>query len=462
MIKTNRIATDYHMNSSQLLPLEIQLFQELKQTNATNHLAVAFSGGMDSKVLLYALVRLREAGLVNNIMAIHVNHGLQAEAELWEKQCKADCLAYQVPFIATQLQLSDSCPSNIESAARDGRYQFFESTLRAEQCLLMAHHQNDQAETLLFRLLRGCGIQGAAAMPSQRPLGKGRLLRPLLMSPRVELADYAKAQKLQWIEDPSNHQEVFSRNFLRHQVLTKIQQKWPEYVKTLSRFAKIAAEQSLLLDEIASQDLLQASTTDFVDNDTIAIQGLLSLSHARKKNLLHYWGKVVSGRAPTSGEIGELLKQLPAAQKQSIQLSFAGMTLRSYQGQLFLCAKMQPQALVAKVSWENMLQAIDLSNNITIVPRQSMSGKGLRLPEEQEKVWVASRIGGERCLPDYRDKSTQLKKIYQELRVPPWQREWLPIIYYNQEVVAVPGVFVAKDFVAESGEVSLTLSIKGC
>lgn len=428
----------------QLVPLELHLLQKLQSHQATQQPVVAFSGGVDSLVLLFALIRLRELKLVADIKAVHVNHGLQAAAKNWQQYCHQFCSKHNVQFFTNELNLGEGCQSNVEVLAREGRYRFFKHILQNEQCLLMAHHVDDQAETLLFRLLRGCGISGAGAMPEKRELGQGFLLRPFLDVSKNEIKQYAQLMKLKWMEDPSNQSSDFDRNFLRLQVLPLLREKWSNCSETLSRFSLLAREQSQLLSEVAQEDYGQCALA----RGKLCIAKLKLLSHVRRKNLLHFWGSSDGIAPPSNKEIEELLKQVNSSEHNAIDITFAGCRAKRFANQLVLVTKSQPDAQFAECEWPNILQPILLSNGLKVVAKSS-NQPGLRFPMHDEKVKVARRSGGERCLPEYRNKSTELKKIYQELQVPDWERKWLPIIYYNEKIVAVPGVFICQEFVSD-------------
>jgi len=459
------------MSEPSLQPLEQHLLEALQAHHAMTDLVIAFSGGIDSKVLLHASVQLASKGLIGEVSAVHVDHGLQAESAQWSSACQADCKRYAVKLEMTRLELDRQAKinrqnhTNTEALAREKRYQFFESIITEKSCLLMAHHQDDQAETLLFRLLRGCGLDGAAAMPLQRPLGKGRLLRPLLTISRSQIEDYAQQNQLTWLEDPSNRSAAYSRNFLRHQVLTKIKQKWPAYAKTFSRFTLLADAQRQLAREIAEEDLESTlgSNTVFsslskAGESPLKIEKLQNLSLLRQKNLLHHWGLVQRTLAPSHSEIVEVIRQLPAAETSSIEISFAGGTIKSYQGQIYLINRTAPEPLTKKYSWLDLRKPLLLDNGLTLSATTDSSGV-LRAPNKNEPVSISARNGGEKCCPQYRQHSTSLKKIYQELGVPPWLREWLPLIYYGEEIAAVPGVFVVRKFAATEQQPSLALSL---
>lgn len=443
--------------------LENHVLNNLPEACHKQLLYVAFSGGLDSKVLLHILVRLSRAGLVGEVRAIHVNHGLQHLADNWQNQCERDCKDYQIQLITTRLNLGIECHSNVEEKAREGRYHFFESIIQPEQWLLVAQHMNDQAETLLFRLLRGCGLHGAAAMRWSRPLGKGKLFRPLLNITREQLEDYANHCQLVWIEDPTNAVIDISRNYLRHRIMPELKHKWPGYLVAFFRFTQIANEQGLLLEDIAREDLLSCTekkaVIDFAaDAQRISITKINQLSLARKKNLLHYWGRTNGKQSPSAKEIDQLIRQLSINPDHAINVRFSGASVRSFQSQLILTNWSEPEAMTGELNWADINQPLPLENGVIIITQLAKSG-GIRLPEKNEVVVVRKRAGGERCQPDYRDNSTELKKIYQELMLPVWHRKWLPVIYYGNKIAAVPGVFISKEFIAKKGQPAYHFSL---
>lgn len=431
------------MSLGLLSPLESFLLSELKKANAVDGLLVAFSGGLDSKVLLHCLYRLQLSGQVKGLRAVHVNHGLQALADDWQEACGKDCANYGIALTTESLKLGSDLSARIESLAREGRYQVFKDTLQLREVLLLAHHQDDQAETVLLRLLRGSGLKGVAAIPKERALGENRLLRPFLSVSRSELEDYAKLNRLDWIDDPSNQANQYSRNFLRNRILPLVKARWPSYAKTFTRFSQVAAEQCELLAEVAFEDFNTVSAR----LDFLVIDRLGGLSVSRQKNLLYYWIKSLSGLPPSNKEIDELLIQLSASMRRSIKVKLSTGLVRSFAGKLYFCHQVEPEPLPNKVSWNQLGQGISLSRQLKVTVEPAKK-EGVRLPLGDEVVWVDARRGGERCCPNYRHHSADLKKIYQELGVPPWQRKWLPIIYYNEQIVAVPGVFISKTFVS--------------
>ena len=272
------------------MSVESKLLDALRPRLAARRWLVGFSGGLDSAVLLHALAQLAQRQSVPPILAIHVHHGLQAVADAWPEHCRQVCEALGVPLDVVRVQVEPG--ASLERAARDARYAAFADRLGEGDLLLTAQHRDDQAETLLFRLLRGAGVRGLAAMPTERALGQGRLMRPLLAVSRAELQAYAGAQGLRWIEDPSNQCADHARNYLRLQVLPPISQRWPQATANMARTAAHMAEAQALLDELAQADLAAAqapSPFDWLALPNLCLPALRVLSPARQRNVLRYW-----------------------------------------------------------------------------------------------------------------------------------------------------------------------------
>ncbi|WP_210330676.1 tRNA lysidine(34) synthetase TilS [Aliikangiella sp. G2MR2-5] len=437
---------------------------------------VALSGGVDSKALLFACAQLRDRGYIQKIQALHVDHGLQKDSISWLEKCVQDCNELDVEIKTICLNLGRDISSNIEAVAREKRYQFFETELEENECLLFAHHQNDQAETLMFRLLRGCGLSGAGAMPIKRRLGLGRLFRPWLNESRAAIEEYASERKLCFISDPSNFSTCYSRNYLRHQVMPRLEERWPSYARSFSRFTQLAREQAELLAELAKSDIEKlvippknrepqaySLSAKALTSGVIAIGPMLELKQNRVKNLLHYWGSEVSATPPTSNEIQELMVQLSAATTSSICVSFAGGKARSFDSRLYWTPKELPNQSFKDVLWNNLKETVELDNGVTLSANQKKARDSsdvlLKLDVMERKVWLTARKGGEKVVPHYRKHSNSLKKIYQELAVPPWEREYYPLIYVDDELAAVPGIFVSQKFLAKPGEEGIALHL---
>ncbi|UCJ16595.1 tRNA lysidine(34) synthetase TilS [Pseudomonas sp. MM211] len=272
------------------MSLESALLARLAPWREASAWRVAFSGGLDSTVLLHALAIAARSHALPPISAIHVHHGLQAAADDWPMHCQRLCDELGVPLHVEHVQVASG--ASLEQAARNARYAAFSAQLNRGEVLLLAQHQDDQAETVLYRLLRGAGVRGLAAMAASRPLAAGHAVRPLLDVPRSALEAYAEAYGLRWVEDPSNADSGLARNFLRREILPRLHRHWPKASQVLARTAEHQAEALELLQELAELDLQRAQASpgfDWLDVPCLDLQALRGLSDARQRNLLRYW-----------------------------------------------------------------------------------------------------------------------------------------------------------------------------
>lgn len=268
-----------------------------------DRLCVGLSGGRDSVVLLHLASRLEPRP---RLSALHIHHGLSPNADDWADFCTRFCRDLDVPLAVERVDVAADTGLGLEAAARQARYQVFRRC--GADCLLLAHHQGDQAETLLFNLVRGAGVTGAAAMPAARALGPMRLLRPLLGVPRSDIVAYALENRLAWIEDESNADTAFSRNFLRHEIVPALEARFPAASACLASAAAHFAEADLLLAELA-----QADWQACAEGDCLLLSALHQLSPARLKNLLRYRLRSLGWRVPAARRLDEFVRQLLAA-----------------------------------------------------------------------------------------------------------------------------------------------------
>jgi tRNA(Ile)-lysidine synthase len=272
---------------------------------AGDALCVGLSGGCDSVVLLHLL---SHAGFVGRLSAIHVNHGLSPNAGVWADFCAEYTRSLGVPLIVRSVSVDRSSGEGLEAAARHARYAAFTDSLPAGICLLLAQHRGDQAETVLFNLLRGAGVAGVAAMRAERSAGPLRLLRPLLDATRAEIEAYARQHGLSWVDDESNTDTRFTRNFLRHETLAAINQRFPNAEAALARAAANFAEAADLLDELALQDWQSVA-----DGEMARLPELRSLSLSRLKNLLRWRLRMLGWQVPVATRLDEFSRQLMVA-----------------------------------------------------------------------------------------------------------------------------------------------------
>jgi tRNA(Ile)-lysidine synthase len=401
--------------------------------------AIALSGGVDSIVLLDSLARLAPRHSIT-LSAVHINHGLSPNAQAWAEFCAAQCAQRGLPFALHRLQVARERSRSLEALARSARYE----RLLAEDVdvVALAHHADDQAETVLLQLLRGAGPHGLAAMPAYRP-GRPALLRPLLDLPRAEILACAKARRLAWIEDESNANRAHARNALRHDIAPLLAARFAGYPRTLARSARHQAEAAELLDELARSDAEGA-----IDATGLDSARLRTLSGARARNLLRWFLRAQGLRTPSEARLADMLRQLvDAAADARTRIVLDDVEIGRHRGRIAVHA-----AAVASFEriWDGESE-VRLPGGVLAFTRSQ--GAGLAAAKlESAQVTLRSRCGGERiCLAANRPTHA-VKKLLQDARMPHWERESLPLVWSGDELAAVPGVGVALAFQASPGE----------
>ena len=421
-------------------------FQYLLREPA-GRLVVGYSGGMDSHVLLHLLVKLKqEESATVEILALHINHGLSDQSNRWQDHCANVCNELKVPFAALRVSV-ELAGKGTEASARKARYQAFQETLRSGDLLLLAHHADDQAETILFRLMRGGGLNGLAGMPARRRLGEAVLLRPLLHLSRESLVEYAGHQGLRWVEDESNRDTRFDRNFIRHNIVPVFKQRWPSYAQTWIRSAGLAAVGFDLNRELADLDLreLCGSSANRID-----LTKLKTLSQPRQQNLLYRWVERAGLPLPSHAQLQQVVTQFAGAGHDANPLlKWRGAEVRRFRNHAYLMRPLAPHDSCAEL---HLNAEHDLAIDIGALTASPLQGGGIWLEDGPSSVTVRFRQGGERCQPAGRLGSHPLKKIFQELQVPPWLRDRIPLIYVGKKIAAVAGLFNCQDFTAGDGQ----------
>jgi len=383
---------------------------------------VALSGGLDSVLLLHLAVFCHRVRVP--VDAIHVNHQLQPNAAETESFCRDICGALSIPLVVRRVTVTTGkdgdAVGGIEEAARKARYQVFEELLEPGHLLLMAHHADDQAETVLFRLLRGSGVAGLAGMPRYRPLGQGQLARPLLDIERAQLALWAEQAGLSWMEDPSNSDQRYDRNFLRHGIIPELKARWPGLTRRIRHSAESCGDSEFLNGVLAEKQWLQCSTPE----GNLAVVGLKSLSLPEQKNLLHWWIRRQGFRPPSSASMPQVLHDLlQAGDDRHPGLSGQGYSLQRFRGQICLLAgdgggiPEEPVLLVpgCEVKWGRW--------------RLCLEPAGANPKTTFPEIRISTRQGGERLRPSPDGPSKALKKWFQERGVPPWERPSIPLVF---------------------------------
>ncbi len=429
------------------------LYACLSDTPARRYL-VAYSGGLDSTVLLHALATLRAQLAPVEIAALHVDHGLHAQSAQWAETCSSRCAALDIPCSVLRVHARPRKGESPEAAARQARYSALAARLAAGDVLLTAQHCDDQAETVLLQLLRGSGPRGLAAMPVSAALGAGLLLRPLLAFDRAELLRYACAQQLEWIEDHSNADIGFDRNYLRHEVMPRIFTRWPSVSRTLARSARHCADAAALICEVAEKDL--AAARDEAGGG-LAISRLARLAPERQRQVLRTWIEGSGLPLPDSVQLARIFSDVIASRRDATPvLCWPGAELRRYRDSLYL---MPPQPIFDMQqihSWQAWAPLV--IEGLGVLSAHATHGEGLSVRAlQQAPLSVRFRRGGERCHPFGRGHSHALKKLMQEAGIPPWRRERIPLLYSGEVIASVVGLWVCEGFQAGLGEPAVNL-----
>lgn len=418
---------------------------------AGSTLLLGLSGGVDSVVLLHLLHQLAPR-YSWRLSALHVHHGISPHADTWAAFCADLCARYAIPFQVEQVDIAPLREHGIEAAARHLRHAALDR--QPVDFIALAHHQDDQAETLLLQLLRGAGLRGASAMPLVRQrTGQPTQLRPLLDVARSELRSYAQLHALQWVEDESNADDAYPRNFMRHRVLPLLEQRFSAYRVTLARSAQHFAEASELLDQLAQQDARGA-----LHDGGLEVACLQALSLPRAKNLLRYFLHSLGAPMPQAVQLDCMLQQLCGArQGAAVQISFGNWQLRRYRGRAYAFPALPEPDVEFCAQWlgEVALELPELGGTLHFEPA---IGCGLSLEKlQQTTVTVRLRHGAERIRLDDKRPTRPLKNLLQEQGIPPWQRDRLPLLFCDETLVAIPGIGVECTYQAMQEEAGVVL-----
>lgn len=394
----------------------------------TGQVWLAYSGGLDSTVLLHAL---KTEGIA--VKALHVNHQLSSNADTWQQHCVQQCDKLDCGIVVERVEVRNE-GKGLEHAARKARYAVFDRYVEGDDVLLMAHHLDDECETLLFRLLRGSGLKGFAGIKKERVLGGGgKIIRPLLSVSRESILEYANIHELSWVEDESNRDIGFDRNYLREMVLPLLQQRWPNFRKQFSNSITLLRESEQLLAEYGRQDLAECGVREERLGSSIDLSKLTAWSTPRVNQVLRQWLETLGYNSPGLRHLEETQKLIAAREDAAPAVQFGGCELRRYKGRLHCVPRLQ-ELVSRTIKWNS-------SENLQLPDGSRLAFSG-RNPGADPNLEVKFRAGGERCRPLGRDRSQTLKKLLQEYELEPWLRDRVPLIYLNDELIAVGDLWV--------------------
>lgn len=419
---------------------------------------IAFSGGVDSHVLLHLCAQLKNlpSGCSQSFSAVYVDHGLSPNAKKWGQHCQHICYELDMPLTIVEVNARAENGQSPEAAARTARYQAFSQILRKGEYLLTAQHLDDQAETLLLQLLRGSGTRGLSAMPSIKPFAQGWLCRPMLDDKKQAIIAYARQHQLQWVEDESNQEQQFDRNFLRHTILPELEQRWPAAQRNLAKSAQVLGESQYLLDQMAEADLRKVLEDEHKSQDytKIALQETRALLETENKqaqfkrsrlhNLLRYWIHINHLPLPSRKILEQIVQNVIFSRADASPLvcwkrDHFQCELRKYRDSLYLI----------NISHQIQLDRDTLDREYPLLIDQILKIPGIgnievqSVPESQpQDLMVRFRQGGEHFRKYHQAPSKLLKHWFQDQAVPPWERDKIPLIYLADELVQVGNTIV--------------------
>ena len=427
-----------------------RLLETLTRLPQTDHYLVAYSGGRDSHVLLHLLAKLFAKSSGPQLSAVHVNHGLQSGADKWTEHCVEVCRQLEIPCHTFALKLPQLKGESPEAQARKARYQVFEAIIESGDLLLTAHHQQDQAETVLLQLLRGAGTAGLSAMPEVAGFGCGFLARPLLHTSAADIDDYARREQLSWIEDPTNQSLQFDRNFIRNQVIPILHGRWPALSATVSRSARNCAESQELVDTLAAADLAAIVGGD---GQTLALSGLSKLSPARARAVLRAWIRGGNFPLPGSARLESVLTEMTTAGRdRNPVVRWPGAEIRRFRDRLHIMQPLVPLTKDNGLDWDGST-VLQLPAGIgRLEPRIGPGGLSL---SHWRKARIRIRFSvrhRENLRVAGRAHSTSFKNLFQQFAVPTWNRARIPLVYLDDKLAAVGDLCICEPFAGSASE----------
>ncbi len=426
---------------------------------------IALSGGLDSVVLLHLFARLREIEPNLTLSAHHINHGLSKNAQSWSDFCHDLCANLVIDFTCSRVHLNKQTRTSLEALAREKRYACLRERLSANSYLVTAHHQDDQLETVLLALKRGSGNTGLQGIRHKQKLKSGYLIRPLLNCSRAQLEDYAALFQLDWIEDESNDDQVFDRNFIRHTISPLLKMRWPGISKSVARTATICQEQQQILDEIAAQDFSTAVFC-FLNQQALNFEQLKKISSGRRNNVLRFWFKENELDYPSAIQLQTIWTDVVLAKNDALPvMQFKGYSIRRYRQHIYLLRDRDIAAdCCESIVWQGE-KKISLADGRVKLFFNHIEGEDnlsevLKFQENSKiEICFRQQLPAQlTCKPIGRTGSRSIKKLLHEYHVPPWLRDLVPFILINGELRLAVGLWQCQTLASEAPSCNLRIS----
>jgi len=422
-----------------MTPLEA-VAQYVSQQPDVSTYCVAYSGGMDSHVLLWSMSYIQRSDSAIEIRAIHVDHGLHSDSARWAEHATRVCGELNIPLTVLNAQVI-AAGDGPEAGARLARYAQFSDNLQENEQLLLAQHAEDQAETFLLQALRGSGTDGLAGIPRKRRFSVGFMVRPLLGCSRESLRELACEQSLEWIEDPSNQDTQLDRNYLRLKVMPMLKHRWPASAQTLSRSAFRSAAASQTLMALGEQDLLSVRVPGAGE---LSLTALAALPRERAFVVLRLMVRERGWRMPRLQDLLQVMSDLVKARHDSNGIvNVRDYVFRRHKDNLYLMKEVE-RGRAYEIEWISPFAPLTVTEAGVTLTSAAAEHQGIRLPEGANVI-VKSRVGGELIKLGEPAFHKAVKKLLQETDIPPWVRDTIPLIYIDGSLAAVWGVAVAVD-----------------
>jgi len=426
-------------NIEEILKHQIQVHQIKK-------ICVSLSGGVDSIVLLHALNQVLGEGF--SIRAIHINHNLNKGSQSWANFCKKLCDQMQIQINIYSEKVNTKAGFGIEAAGRKARYRILQQSIHEGEWLMTAHHQDDQLETILFRIARGTGVEGLQGIQKQFNFGRGNILRPLLDVSKSEIIRYAIESKLDWVEDTSNQESYFDRNFLRMNIIPMLKERWPAFSTSVSRLSDISTQTSTLLQELAEQDLGSDYPVRHLDIDIFKNKSIGRIINIIRFLILKNEMSVPSMKVLNSG-----ISTLVNSKSINPSMIWGNYCIKRYFDKLYFLklSEFQPNQSNQLISW-SIDEPLILDENGSMLLATMTKGQGLSVKKCDKNIDVQFRKGGESIRPVGHKITKKLKKLFQEDHILPWVRDKIPLLYKKNELIGVGDLWFNQNFIASKEE----------